>query len=499
VIAEGTEAPLFELPAWHEGRQQRIGLEEYLGDNVVILTFYPADFNPACGEESDLDELDLFTMQKDVAVLAVGPDSLYSHAQFADAYDLHIPLLSDGTREVAAQYGVRLEDAVGQTLAERAVAVIDHDGIVQYSWSTTSMKELPPVGKIKDAIAETGGDETAFARYRVGMAHYTEARRAFTSAMHAYRDSEWMMAQSDFKRAREEFDEAVDHFDSAVRFVDYKMFEGYYDEAKDKASSLWQAADWLTQSANAYSSGAGAEAQRLRDDAEAPLETARDIGEPIDPDEWPPEPDDPEESGSFLQQPDDEDEDLTLELTDPGDGAGGENGDSPLAVEESDQDPTPSEPRERDPADDGGTIDDAEIEELTAEIADSGPDESADGDEDLLEEGEVETPAAPSESEAAEPATPAADDDGSPLEAGEREASEAGDGEDSDAEAGEPAPDPDADLSAGGGGVPSGVSGSLEVEDDDEDLGEPEGASDEDLADIPTADELEAEDDDAEE
>jgi len=100
-----------------------------------------------------------------------------------------------------------------------------------------------------------------------------------------------MVAQSDFKRAREEFEEAADHFDSAARFVDDETFETYYERTQEKATALWQAADWLSKSASEYSSGRGAEGQRLRDDAEGPLETARDLGEPVDPDDWPPDED----------------------------------------------------------------------------------------------------------------------------------------------------------------------------------------------------------------
>lgn len=183
MISEGDEAPRFELPAVVDGEHRRVALDEYLGEDVVILAFYPGDFNPACDEESDLDELDLFTMQKDVSVLGISADTLYSHAAFAEAYDLHVPLLSDTRREVAREYGVTFEDAVGQALIERAVFVVDHDGVVRYAWSTQSPLALPDVDAIKDTIGDTGGDDTAFARYRVGHAHYTEGRRAFTSAM----------------------------------------------------------------------------------------------------------------------------------------------------------------------------------------------------------------------------------------------------------------------------------------------------------------------------
>ena len=291
MLSEGTAAPLFELPALVDGERKRVGLADYLGEDVVILAFYPADFNPACDETScDLDELDLFTMQKDVTILGLSPDSVYSHRAFADRYDLKIPLLSDTDHDVAREYGLDFVDDIGQQLIERAVVVIDHDGDVQYAWSTDDLQELPRVGEIKDAIADTGGDNTAFARYRVGHAHYTEGRRAFTSAMGVFHESEWMVAQGDFQQAREEFDAAEDHFDTAVRFVDDESLKPIYEDAKTKTNSLWQASDWLAQAARAYSSGDGAEGQQLRDDAEGPLETARGYEEPPDPDgPWPPD------------------------------------------------------------------------------------------------------------------------------------------------------------------------------------------------------------------
>jgi peroxiredoxin len=313
VISEGTVAPSFELPALVDGERRRVALDDYVGEDVIILAFYPADFNPACdGESCDLDELDLFTMQKDVTILGVSPDSVYSHRAFAEQYSLKVPLLSDTDHDVAREYGIDFVDDIGQQLIERGVVVIDHDGVVQYSWSTDDLTRLPQVEPIKDAIADTGGDNTAFARYRVGHAHYTEGRRAFTSAMSAYRDSEWMMAQGDFQRARDEFAEAEDRFDTALRFVDDEGLGPIYEGAKTKANALWQAADWLAESASDYSSGSGASGQEWRDDAERPLETARSYEEPPDPDEWPPEMDD-------LEKDEDEQESILPSTEEPDD------------------------------------------------------------------------------------------------------------------------------------------------------------------------------------
>ena len=311
MIDEGVGAPAFTLPAVVNGEIEQIALADYLGSDVVILAFYPADFNPACdGEETDLDELDLFTMQKDVSILAVSADSVYSHRAFAAEYDLHIPLLADTAGEVAEDYGVALEDPTAGYRTKRAVVVIGPGGDVEYAWSTDDLHQLPPVDRVREAVDSVGGSETAVARYRVGHAHYVEGRRAFTSAMGCFADEEWMMAKSDFARAYEEFEEAADHFNTAVRFGEDEVAVAHFERAEDKAELLWQAAEWLTDAASAFASGEGAQGQAMRKDAEAPLEEARRYGDPIEPDDFPPaEPPAPleeqaEESDTFL--PDDD-------------------------------------------------------------------------------------------------------------------------------------------------------------------------------------------------
>jgi peroxiredoxin len=292
MIADGDVAPEFTLPAVVDGAFETVGLTDYLGDDIVILAFYPADFNPACSdEETDLDELDLFTMQKDVSILGISADSVYSHRAFADEYDLHIPLLADVHAEVAADYGVAVDDDTEGHLTNRAVVVIDPGGEVEYAWQTEDLKRLPPVEQVRKAVDDIGGSSTAEARYRVGHAHYVEGRRAFTKAMGGFKEREWMMAQSDFTRAQEEFEEATDQFNTAARFAEDEKPLKYFERAEEKAQSLWQAAEWLAESASGYASGEGAAGESMRTDAEKPLETARDIHEPPDPDDFPPEED----------------------------------------------------------------------------------------------------------------------------------------------------------------------------------------------------------------
>ncbi|WP_158855647.1 redoxin domain-containing protein [Halorhabdus sp. CUG00001] len=285
MLREGADALTFELPAVEDDDVRQLSLGEYVGEQIVVLAFYPGDFNPACQDDSDLAALDLFAMQPDVAVVAVGPDTVYSHRAFAAEYDLAIPLCADTRREVAAAYEVVFEDEYGQRRPERAVFVVDLDGVIRYAWSTRDPFERPDDQAIQRTVADIGGDAAAVSRYRVGHAHYVEGRRAFTSAMSAFEDHDWMVARSDFERTREEFTTAADQFATSGRFVDAAQLDEHFERARMKATALWQAADWLAEAADAFSSGDGEEGQAYRQDAESPLETARDLAEPLDPDE----------------------------------------------------------------------------------------------------------------------------------------------------------------------------------------------------------------------
>jgi len=385
MIEEGGQAPTFELPGIRGGAFEQIDAGTVFGGGIVVLAFYPGDFNPACsGTETDLDELDLFTMQKDVTVLAISGDSVHSHRAFADEYNLEMALLSDLRGEVARQYGVAVDDETAGHLTKRAVFVVDHTGTVQYAWATDDPEELPDVDEIRDAVQGIGDDDTAQSRYRVGHARYMEGRRAFTSAMGAYEDREWMMAQADFSQAAEEFDAALEEFNTAVRFSESEDALVYFERAEEKAEALWRASEWLGESAGAFASGSGRKADSLRSDAEEPLETVRRLHEPPDPDDFPPDEDpadrdDGEEPDRSWMEDDEEidtslDADIDAELDDEAadpdatGGAGDEEGEpAPEPVETTD-----GEPAAGGAAADGdgesAAIDDAELEEITAEL-----------------------------------------------------------------------------------------------------------------------------------
>jgi len=442
MIDEGEGAPAVDLPAVVAGEVERVTLSDYRGTDVVILAFYPADFNPACdGEETDLDELDLFTMQKDVTVLAISGDSVYSHRAFADEYDLHIPLLADVEGEVAEAYGVAADPEDGYR-TNRAVVVIAPSGDVEYAWSTDDLRQLPPVEQVREAVDAVGGTETALARYRVGHAHYVEGRRIFTSAMGNFAAEEWMMARRDFKRAYEEFEAAAAQFNTAERFAVDETPAAHFERAEDKAELLWQAAEWLAESADAFASGEGATGQSMRGDAEAPLEEARRYGEPLAPDDFPPDappaPLDEIEDGRDTFLPDEEGEEIDTSLdidvdadayadddlresVEGQDGAapapaeGNAPGDGGAAAEPSGPDRTPDGERPESSGDsrDGAAADGADAEEDESEA--DGIDEAE--LEEITAELEEQTEAAQAEHETApETAEDADDEEAAPEE-----------------------------------------------------------------------------------
>lgn len=310
MMKEGAEAPAFELPAVVGGEIESVGLEDYLGRQMVVLAFYPGDFNPACGNGgTGLDDLELFTMQKDVAVLAVSADSVYSHRVFAGTYDLDVTLLSDARGEVASSYGVTVEADDAGYLTRRAVFVVSPAGQVEFAWSSADVGAEPPITRIREAVGDVTASETAAARYRVGHAHYVEGRRAFTSAMTALEDEDWTIAEGDFRRADVEFTAAADMFDTALRFGVGDREVAYFELAEAKAELLWQAAEWFAEAAGAHASGEGGEGRARRDEAQGTLETATEYPEPPEPDGFPP------------AEPPDIPADAEVTVGDPGDGS----------------------------------------------------------------------------------------------------------------------------------------------------------------------------------
>ncbi len=129
-LASGTEAPNFELPSTPD---QTVSLAEFRGQ-PVILAFYPEDWSPVCSDQMALYQELLPEFQKfNAALVGISVDGVWCHLAFAKDRNLHFPLLADfePKGEVARSYQVyRAKEGT----SERALYVIDGDGIVRWSY-----------------------------------------------------------------------------------------------------------------------------------------------------------------------------------------------------------------------------------------------------------------------------------------------------------------------------------------------------------------------------
>jgi peroxiredoxin len=129
-LPPGTDAPDFALPA---SPDQTVSLSDFRGQ-PVILAFYPADWSPVCSDQMALYQAVLPEFQKfNAALLGVSVDGMWSHLAFAEDRNLHFPLLADfePKGEVARAYqAYRADDGT----SERALYVIDADGVVRWSY-----------------------------------------------------------------------------------------------------------------------------------------------------------------------------------------------------------------------------------------------------------------------------------------------------------------------------------------------------------------------------
>jgi peroxiredoxin len=130
ILNAGDKAPDFSLSVTPD---QKITLSELRG-KPVILAFYPADWSPVCGDQMALYNEVLPEFQKFGAeLIGISVDGAWCHAAYAKDHHLHFPLAADFEPKgaVSRAYGA-YRDKEG--FAERALFVIDKDGVITWSY-----------------------------------------------------------------------------------------------------------------------------------------------------------------------------------------------------------------------------------------------------------------------------------------------------------------------------------------------------------------------------
>jgi peroxiredoxin len=155
-VEVGQSAPDFTL--YDTDRKQR-SLSEFKGKNVV-LAFFPAAFSGVCTTEmcTFRDRSDQFnSMNAQVVGISVDPPG--SQKAWSDQNHLQFPLLSDFNRQVVNQYGVAFQNLGGMqgyVAANRAVLVLDKNGVVRYKWVALSPGTEPNYDEVREAVSKLG-------------------------------------------------------------------------------------------------------------------------------------------------------------------------------------------------------------------------------------------------------------------------------------------------------------------------------------------------------
>lgn len=141
----GQQAPDFKLPA---AGDKTVQLSDYRGQKNVILSFHPLAWTGICAKQmQDLQDEYANLVTNNTVALGISVDSVPSKAAWAESLDVtDVEMLADFEPKgaVARLYGIYIED---KGMSERAVFVVDKEGIVQFA-KVYPIKEKPDLAEI---------------------------------------------------------------------------------------------------------------------------------------------------------------------------------------------------------------------------------------------------------------------------------------------------------------------------------------------------------------
>lgn len=131
----GQKAPEVELV---DTERKSVRVPDAGVESSVVLAFFPGAFTGVCTKEmcTFRDSLSKFN-SANAKVFGISVDSPFSNKAFKDANKLNFSVLSDYDRKAVEAYGVPLENFAGlngYTAAQRAVFIVDKNGVVRAKW-----------------------------------------------------------------------------------------------------------------------------------------------------------------------------------------------------------------------------------------------------------------------------------------------------------------------------------------------------------------------------
>ena len=147
VVPAGLPAPDFTLARFEGEPFTRAELE----GRTTVLVFYPFAFSPVCTDQLSLynEVLDDFAAEG-ATLYGVSCDATYSQAAFKDQLGIDIEQLSDFEPKGATCRAFGVLHPGG--FPERALVIVDPDGIVTWSHQAENPGVLPGANLIFDAL-----------------------------------------------------------------------------------------------------------------------------------------------------------------------------------------------------------------------------------------------------------------------------------------------------------------------------------------------------------
>ncbi|WP_440990670.1 redoxin domain-containing protein [Haloarchaeobius baliensis] len=154
MVSTGDTAPTFTA-TYGTSDHEPFDLADHLGDGPVVLAFFPGAFTPPCTNEMVAlqEHHDEFTAA-DATVLGVSADSPFSLGAFREEHDIEFELVSDTAGDGIRAYGLEMDiPGLGlYDIANRAVFVVDDEGIVGYAWIAEDPTTEPDYEALLDAV-----------------------------------------------------------------------------------------------------------------------------------------------------------------------------------------------------------------------------------------------------------------------------------------------------------------------------------------------------------
>jgi peroxiredoxin len=147
VIEPGTPAPAFKLAREDGG--------EFTNDDLrgqaSVFVFYPFAFSPVCTDQLQLYESALGELaERSVTLYGVSCDSTWAQKAFKEKLGVSSVQLSDFEPKGAtcAAFGVLHPGG----FPERALVILDADGVVRWSYQADSPGELPALKLLREGV-----------------------------------------------------------------------------------------------------------------------------------------------------------------------------------------------------------------------------------------------------------------------------------------------------------------------------------------------------------